>query len=98
MQSALMYTIDRRVTLLRDTPYEHKTFYDLEFHLKNGDYFGVLAGMLGFIIDDYAQKTDTKSVYYASLLRTIQRDLASLHRTHDIIPKPKLSSPSPKKG
>ena len=78
---------------LRDAPREHTELYDLEYHLKNGDYFGTLAGALGFIIDEYAERADARSVYHTRLLQKIQHDLASLHKTHTITPKQTPTSP-----
>ena len=80
-----VYQLDRTFQVLRDRPHTSKELYDLDFHLKQGDYFGMLAGALGFIVEDYPKK-DARQ-YVDRLLRKMQHDLAALHKTHDIIPK-----------
>lgn len=80
------YTLNDAYLLLQDAP---KNFYNLDFHLKSGDYLGLVAGALGLVIDDYARKNDTDSVRKELLFRKIQGDLAKLHRTHTINPKKK---------
>lgn len=70
---------------LSDAP--RKQFYNLDYHLKTGDYLGVIATALGSVIDDYAKRNDAQSVKHELLLRKIQGDLAKLHKTHAIVQK-----------
>jgi hypothetical protein len=81
------YKVENRVLVLHDKPQDHNYFYDLDFHLENDDYLGTIAGMLGFVIEDYAKNdTDIQNEDpHLILLRKIKHDLAKLNKTHKIV-------------
>ena len=80
------YSVQSHYFLLFDRPRAPEEFYDLEFHLAQGDYFGVVAGALGLIIDEYRERGE-QAAYHRRLLGKIRHDLASLHKTHTISAK-----------
>jgi hypothetical protein len=57
----------------------------LEFHIKNGDYFPMLATILGFIEETIKQcdKSELAERQYA-LLKDVKKDLMHLHQKYRI--------------
>ena len=67
--------------------------YDIErldFHLKTGDYFPMLATILGFIqesVGECACTTVTEMVpIETKLIQNVRKDLAYLHKNYRIVP------------
>jgi hypothetical protein len=91
MSQEITYTLTQRDYLvLRDAPGE--AFYDLEYHLEQGDYFGLLATILGACIDAKKDASDLSlDDYQLHLLEKTRRDLALLHNTHTIVPRGEMS-------
>lgn len=57
----------------------------LEFHLKHGDYFPMVATVLGFVEEALAEcKSD---IVKAATLKTLKKDLMHLHKHYRITPK-----------
>ena len=81
------YYMRETVGFLRDKPLNTDEFYDLDFHIKSGDYFNTVAGLLGFILEDYEENISPESEQHKLLLQKIRGDLASLNNTYDIVPK-----------
>ncbi len=57
----------------------------LEFHLKQGDYFPMVATVVGFI--EEALKECKSDVVKASTLATLKKDLMHLHKHYRITQK-----------
>lgn len=72
------YKLVSSVMLIADAP--SKPPYNLSFHLKNDDYFGLVATALNAVIEEGAQN-------YPHLLKKIRNDMRKLHKTHKIIKK-----------
>ena len=75
------------IFVVRDAP---KRPYDLAFHLKSGDYLGVVATIVGEVLDETQEaRTHNKPMSPAilNLLRTLRSDLTELHLTHRIVQK-----------
>ncbi len=71
--------------LLCDRPSERTR---LQYHLKTGDYFGVLATALGFVEEAFEEKED--SIIPSRellLLRDLKKDAQYLHKEYRICEK-----------
>lgn len=75
--SPLFYTI-------RDAA-DDKRIERLEFHVKSGDYFPMLATILGFVEETLTQcgKSELAERQY-TLLKDVKKDLMHLHQKYDI--------------
>ena len=63
---------------------------ELEFHLESGDYFPLLATVLGFLEEGMRQcetgPLETAPVE-ATVIEDFRRDLIHLHKNYQILPK-----------
>jgi hypothetical protein len=59
----------------------------LHFHIKTGDYFPMLATILGFIedtLDTYPASPDTMQTLEKELINSVRKDLMYLHEYYQI--------------
>ncbi len=69
---------------------EEKRLERLDFHLKTGDYFRVLATVLGFLEETVADCTcsavSDMTPLEQEVIKSLRQDLAYLHDNYRIVP------------
>jgi hypothetical protein len=77
------------VLVLRDELPEKERLERLNFHLAAGDYFPLLATILGFAEESLSTCSDTEglSARQVELLRSVKKDLMHLHANYRIVRK-----------
>lgn len=79
-----VYALSPIFFVFRDATDDHR-IERLEFHLKNGDYFPMLATILGFLQETV--KDCAKDNVQYQLVQDVRKDLMHLHKNYTIKPK-----------
>ncbi|MEK9160679.1 MAG: hypothetical protein AAB440_01405 [Patescibacteria group bacterium] len=79
-----VYVLSPLFYTFRDAADDHR-IERLEFHVKSGDYFPMLATILGFVEETIAQcgKSELAERQY-TLLKDVKKDLTHLHQKYEI--------------
>ena len=80
------YTIREKITLLFDSP------RNIDFHIRSGDYFSVLATMMGFIEETLAacgaeHENDSSNEKQRAIARELRHDLRYVQANYEIVPR-----------
>lgn len=79
-----VYALSPIFFVFRDAADDHR-IERLEFHLKNGDYFPMLATILGFLQETVKDCAKDSTQY--QLVQDVRKDLMHLHKNYRIEPK-----------
>jgi hypothetical protein len=77
-----MYTISPYHFILRDAPHDA---LNTEYHLRSGDYFAMIAGVLGFVEERLTTCDNTSRELV--LLRQLRESLAEVRYSHTLVKK-----------
>jgi hypothetical protein len=85
------YPTDSRSWFFHDIVPEEHHLERLRFHLKTGDYFPLLATILGFL-EETVKECDCSAEaelapMEARVIETVRKDLAYLNKNYHIVPK-----------
>lgn len=79
--ATLAYAIAPRALFVRDTPER------IDFHVENGDYFAMLATIMGFMQEGLERCAEGSKEH--QLAKDLRQDLRYMHAKYQIVPKGK---------
>lgn len=69
---------------------------EVKFHVKNNDYFGTVATILGLIKQQIKNDADPRDVVFQKIFSNLEADLLFLQKNYQINPRTKNKKINPK--